>query len=405
MSADDKKIDKIYSVDDLLQNEYFIRSMIKPNPESEAYWNNALQDGKVDIDDYELARYFLCSVRTKPQNITNEEVYGLWEHIEFGNKQHLKRQKKYFRYYLSAAVGIAAVFMIVFFLNKVGGEFPEEKWSDLDRNIEDIMPPDISNPDIQLVLAGNKSVSLEGKEADIIYNEHGIAINNKATDYKNERIDKNTIYNQLIVPLGKRSMLTFAEGTKIWVNAGTRVVYPVTFDNIKREIFVDGEVFLDVMPDKECPFIVKTKQHRIEVLGTSFNITAYEKDTVHNVVLVTGAVKISSPEDETTFLAPNQLFTYANGAATVRTVDVDTYISWKSGIYQYNSERLGVLLQRLSRYYGKEIYCTETVSQLKCSGKLDLKDDLQQILYGIARMAPISIKYEMIGEKYVVSSN
>ena len=218
-------------------------------------------------------------------------------------------------------------------------------------------------------------------------------------------MDKNTIYNQLIVPLGKRSMLTFAEGTKIWVNAGTRVVYPATFDNVKREIFVDGEVFLDVMPDKECPFIVKTKQHRIEVLGTSFNITAYEKDTIHNVVLVSGAVKISSPEDETTFLSPSQLFTYANGAATVKTVDVDTYISWKSGVYQYNSERLGVLLQRLSRYYGIEIYCMEPVSQLKCSGKLDLKDDLQQILHGIARMAPISIKYEMVGEKYVVSGN
>jgi hypothetical protein len=403
MSADDKTIkNKICPVDELLQDEYFIHSMIMPTPESEIYWKKAVQEGGVDVDDYELACYFLDSVKAKPQYVVNEEIYDLWERIEFENKQYLKRQKKYFYYCLSAMTGIAAIFIIAFLWYKATYDLPEEVLT-ISKNIEDVTPPNISNPDIQLILAEDKRVSLEGKEADIIYNENSIAINSKETGYRNEHTGQRTVYNQLIVPFGKRSMLTFAEGTKIWVNAGTRVVYPATFDKVKREIFVDGEVFLDVVPDKECPFIVKTKKHIVEVLGTSFNITAYEKDTIHNVVLVSGAVKISSPEDKTTVLSPNQLFTYTNGISTIQTVNVDEYISWKSGIYQYDSERLGVLLQRLSRYYGKEIRYTEPISQLKCSGKLDLRDDLQQILSGIARMAPIPIKYEMMGEVFVVS--
>lgn len=405
MSTDDSNtINKNYSVDELLQDEYFIHSVINPTRESEEYWQKALQERRVHADDYELACYFLKSVRTKPQDVTNEEIYNLWENIEFKNKQHLKKQRKVSRYFLSAVAGVAAVFMIAFILNRITGHFSEETQFVFDKGIENIPPPDSSNPDIQLILAEDKSVSLEGKEADIIYNAHGIAINSKDTDYKNEQTDQKKIYNQLVVPLGKRSMLTFAEGTKIWVNAGTRVVYPAAFDETRREIFVDGEVFLDVAPDKTCPFVVKTKEYIVEVLGTSFNITAYENDSVHKVVLVSGVVKINSPEDEVTYLSPNQLFTYENGASAVKEVNVDKYISWKSGVYQYESERLDVVLQRLSRYYGESISCAEHIAHLKCTGKLDLRDDLQQILNGIVRMAPVPIQYSKTGETYIVSN-
>lgn len=404
MPTDHKnRTNKIHSMEDLLQDEYFITSMTSPTPESEEYWFNTIREGQIDIHDYNLARFFIDSVQTKSEKMKMEEKHNLWENIEFENKQKLKRQRKNFRIYLSVASGLVAIFIVAFLLNKSETSLPEDTLSIVHKEIEDVTPPDTSTSDIRLILAGDKCVSLEGREADIIYNNNGIAINNQETTLKNDPSDHKTIYNQLIVPLGKRSLLTFAEGSKIWVNAGTRVVYPASFNEEKREIYIDGEAFLDITPNPECPFIVKTRDHIIEVLGTSFNITAYENDSIRKIVLISGSVKINSPDSRTDFLSPNELFTYTNGTPAIETVDVDAYISWKSGIYQYHSENLGTILQRLSRYYGKEIDCPKHISHLKCTGKLDLKDDLQIVLNGIARMAPTPLKFELSGEKYIVS--
>ncbi|GHV47845.1 hypothetical protein FACS1894181_02160 [Bacteroidia bacterium] len=91
-----------------------------------------------------------------------------------------------------------------------------------------------------------------------------------------------------------------------------------------------------------------------------------------------------------------------NGLPEVKTVDVDVYISWKSGIYQYESETLGVILTRLSQYYGQEISCSPQSACLKCSGKLDLKDDLDEVLSGIAKTAPVICHFSE--NKYLITN-
>jgi ferric-dicitrate binding protein FerR (iron transport regulator) len=204
----------------------------------------------------------------------------------------------------------------------------------------------------------------------------------------------------LIVPQGKRSLLTLSDGSKIWLNARTRVVYPTTFDETKREIFVDGEAFLEVFHNEKCPFIVKTKELQLEVLGTSFNIMAYEKDTVQSIVLVSGSVKINSKNKKETILTPSEMYSCTNGMSEVKTVNVTDYISWKSGVYQYKNEYLSVILQRLSRYFGQDISYSPEVARLKCSGKLDMKDSLSLVLNGISKTAPIVWQFDESKNQY-----
>ncbi|MDH6306052.1 hypothetical protein M2459_002804 [Parabacteroides sp. PF5-5] len=390
-----------YSVEELLQDDYFVHSMINPTKETDEFWKKAIDNKVIDLHDYKLARYFINSVQVENEKVSNEEKFELWENIEVANKYNLKKKKKRLFFYWSATAGVAALFILLFSLYNIA-LLPENKISQ--NGIESIKAPETPVMDIQLVLSDNETVSLEGQEAEITYNKDRIAINNKETELKNEitSSEQSVTYNQLIVPMGKRSMLTFSEGSKIWVNAGTRIVYPTTFDKKKREIFVDGEAFLDVSRDDKCPFIVKTKDLSIKVLGTSFNIMAYEKDSVQNIVLVSGSVKINSSNKEETHLSPNQMYTYSNNSYQVKTVNIEDHILWKSGIYQYNSEALEIILKRLSRYYGKEIKCTSETSLLKCSGKLDLKDDLQLVLEGISKTAPI--KYEIIDEAYLITN-
>ncbi len=248
---------------------------------------------------------------------------------------------------------------------------------------------------------------IEGDNAEIIYAKDGITINNQKKEIlaNKESEKKQTNYNQLIIPLGRRSIFTFSEGTRMWVNAGSRVVYPSTFDKEKREIYVDGEVYLDVTHNETCPFIVKIKDYNIKVLGTSFNITAYEKDNHASVILESGSVQINSNNSDNkkeTFLSPNENVHCRSGTPLVRKVNTYDYTSWRDGIYQYNNENLGAILIRLSRYYGTKIEYNESVSVLKCSGKLELKEELSQVLNGIAKTAPIKCHFE--NNKYIVTN-
>ncbi|MDL2281791.1 FecR family protein [Parabacteroides sp. OttesenSCG-928-G06] len=383
------------AVEELLQDDYFIASRLYPTRESERFWNNILQEGLIRQEDYNLACFFINSVQMDPETLSPSEKTFLWKAIGEDNQRMLKKKKKRTRILLSSLSGIAAslaLFLLVY-TNQMTNQMPEIEGSRV--SIEDIKAPKTPVTDIQLILADNETVSLEGQEANIAYKEGEIAINDQTTNITKEECqpDQPVIYNQLIVPHGKRSMLTFAEGSKIWVNAGTRVVYPTTFSPAKREIYVDGEVYLDIAPMEDCPFIVKTKELNIEVMGTTFNVFAFDKDTVQSIVLVSGKVKVESEESDVMILSPNEMLTKSSGVSQVRTVDVDDYISWKAGVFKCRNESLIEVLGRLSEYYGEDISCSASVAGIQCRGKLDLLEDFESMLKGIAKSIPISYRY------------
>jgi ferric-dicitrate binding protein FerR (iron transport regulator) len=193
------------------------------------------------------------------------------------------------------------------------------------------------------------------------------------------------------VPPGKRTVLNLPDGTKVWVNSDTRLIYPASFSHDMREIFVNGEIYIDVAKDEKRPFIVKTKDMEVRVLGTKFNITAYEEDDEKTVVLVSGSVQINTKNNnDSALLTPEQMYVNEKGQTHITTVDTKTYTSWIDGIYFCKNLNLENILQRLSRYYGVEIACDPSVGKEIFSGKLDLKENLDSIFDGIAFAIPIS---------------
>ena len=386
-----KNEDNIRPIDDLLQDNNFIVSQLQPTRESDEFWEKMLEKGVIDPRDYDFSRRFIRSAQIRPEFISDPDILNLWVNIEAVNKKNIQRKKKCF-HMLSVLSGTAAVFVFLLWITTI----ISNKKSESDYSFFSAEVSNNTTTEVQLRLADDKTVSLEGEEVKIAYNEEDIAINDKKIALKDESsIDKKQAFHQLVVPFGKRSMLTLSEGSRMWVNAGTRVAYPVIFDKKKREIFVDGEIYLEVSPDKDRPFIVKTKKIDVEVLGTKFNVTAYEKDPVQSIVLVSGSVKIhNNRQKKIVTLAPNEMYSCSDGSSKIQTVDVEDYISWKAGIYQYNSEFLGEIMKCLSRYYGCSIDCSPQASQMKFSGKLDLKDKLDLILEGIAQTAPIAYRYD-----------
>lgn len=229
-------------------------------------------------------------------------------------------------------------------------------------------------------------------------------MNNETIDKKAGGKDK-LKYNQLIVPYGKRSSLTLSDGSKIWVNAGTRVIYPVEFSKDKREISIDGEIYGgDFAHDPGRPFTIRARDMEVQILGTQINIQAYQDDNQQTVVLVTGAVSVKKKGGEKAQrLIPNQMITITEKDINVRTVNVLNYTSWKDGYYQFKNEKLQTVLDRLSKYYGVTIECDPKAAGLHCSGGLFYQDDILQILDGVCLSAPV--RYEMKEDKYIFSIN
>ncbi|MDR1681100.1 MAG: FecR domain-containing protein [Prevotellaceae bacterium] len=202
-----------------------------------------------------------------------------------------------------------------------------------------------------------------------------------------------TKQNKLIVPKGRRSSIILADNTHVWLNSGTTLIFPASFEQ-RREIYVDGEIYIEVEKDPARPFVVKSSALTIEVLGTAFNVSAYSSDIEQAVVLVEGSVAVAAGRQKMRLL-PNQRFsTGGAGGNQVDNVDVTDYTCWRHGWIQTNTTSLEELATRLSRYYDREIVCDARVAHLKCFGKLVLFDDPDKVLHTISKNMNIEYRYK-----------
>ncbi|MCM1067319.1 MAG: FecR domain-containing protein [Muribaculaceae bacterium] len=225
-------------------------------------------------------------------------------------------------------------------------------------------------------------------------------VNGKAVEQVVPAENKND-FCQLVVPKGRRAEITFADGTHLWANSNSKVVYPRAFSQDCREIFVKGEVYLDVAHDSEHPFIVRSRDFEIEVLGTSFNVMDYDNGIPAQVVLVSGKIELSNADNESVVMNPGQLVDISNSSlGQPEDVDVTPYVSWKDNILIYNDKALSEVFDRLNICYGKEFVVSQEVADIRVSGKLYLKENVEAVLRTIAFSTPI-VYEEREGQIYV----
>ena len=232
------------------------------------------------------------------------------------------------------------------------------------------------------------------EDAFVTYSKEGkVAVNSKVIREKEEKkVKGEPEYNQLLVPAGKRVRVELSDGTRLVVNSQSKVIYPCRFNGDIRKIYAQGEVFLEVAHDKQHPFIVESEDFKLRVLGTKFNISNY-KGGATNIVLVEGSVEVTDRNERKAQLVPSDLLNIANGAiAYQKQVDVAEYISWVDGVMLLNGNDLSHIIQKLSIYYGIPIQCDPMVGKEKVYGKLDLKDDIDEVIECIRQTIPIEVE-------------
>lgn len=184
---------------------------------------------------------------------------------------------------------------------------------------------------------------------------------NKVITYNASSDIEKLVYNTLKVPYGKQFDLVLSDGTKVFLNAGTSIKFPIKFlPGKKREVFLNGEAYFNVEKDKAHPFIVSGQELNIEVLGTEFIVSAYPEDDDIGVVLLEGSVGLSlegSSIQEPVLLTPSQRGSLNKNSKQIQTETVNTslYTGWMDGILVFRNMPFDNITKKLERHYNVKI--------------------------------------------------
>lgn len=165
-------------------------------------------------------------------------------------------------------------------------------------------------------------------------------------------------YNTLATPRGGQYQLILPDGSKVWLNAASSIRFPTAFTGKVREVAITGEAYFEIAPDAGKPFIVTNGTVSIRVLGTHFNVNAYEDETRTKVTLLEGKVKVTTANGASAMLTSNKQAIIGKDSQTItvrKDVDVDETMAWKNGLFVFHNDDLVTIMRRLQRWYDVEV--------------------------------------------------
>ena len=384
----------IKTVDQLIHDDFFILWCLFPTEESEQVWiDDYLTLYPEEKENIEKARQMVRSLKLNNRKLSPIEKESLKENIINDLRKFRKPKRMRLTWqYAAACILIICTLGSLFLITK------ENLFQERDiLSLVDDVQLDVNQTEVELYLAQEKMKVSDN--ATILVDQQGkIKVTDKdfnnleATERKciGKKKKKGNHMNVLSVPKGRHSSLILPDGTKVWVNSGTVLQFPEIFEKEKRMIYVEGEVYLEVTKDASCPFYVKTNQMEIRVLGTSFGIVAYKDENFQSVVLKEGSVAVEGYKSGKQIIKPNDLLVLENGQMSVSQVNVYDYISWIDGILQFREKNLGEVLRSISRYYRVQFSYPPDIEQVKCSGKLVLFDNMDQVLQTLQKTLSVS---------------
>ena len=250
-------------------------------------------------------------------------------------------------------------------------------------------PEQVVNEKVMLVLSDGQTIGLAHQGTDSIYigqatiikKENQLAYQRRQAPL-GTRVEEER--NRIITTVGGDYCFILSDGTKVWLNAESELDFPVDFVGKERVVRLKGEAYFEVKPDAAHPFIVETRGVRTRVLGTSFNIKAYDNEESIFTTLLTGKVKVSAigEENESVVLTPGMQSEWQeNGQKmSVKKVNAENFTAWRQGAFMFDNENIMVVTRVLERWYGLKFIYNENVHEHTFSGRLSKDEPLESIL-------------------------
>jgi ferric-dicitrate binding protein FerR (iron transport regulator) len=216
----------------------------------------------------------------------------------------------------------------------------------------------------------------------------------------NETISDNSKSSiEIESPLGSRTNIELADGTRVWLNNGSKLKYPSQFTGKKRVVHLIGEAFFDVAHNSQKPFIVKTKEIQVTALGTEFNVMAYEGEGIVEATLVSGKVKVekrlkNGKAKEICIMKPNQIvkLDLKNRVYSSNNTNIKKYVSWIDGVLVFDNDPIDEVVRRLSKWYNVEFVIVNPEVRNFVYNATFIDETLPQILELMKIATPITYK-------------
>jgi transmembrane sensor len=210
--------------------------------------------------------------------------------------------------------------------------------------------------------------------------------------------------NKLVIPRGATFEITLSDGTQVWLNAESSLEYPIAFNGKKRNVILNGEAYFKVVKNEKVPFEVSTGDQVISVLGTSFNVSAYQSDPTITTTLVEGKVALQLKSGASKMLTPNMqgIFNVHSNNITTQEVDPTIYTSWKEGLFVFEDQSLEAIMLKLARAYNIDevLFEDENLRSHHYTVQVTRYEKLEQVLDLI--QTTNDLRYSLNGNKLTI---
>lgn len=238
-----------------------------------------------------------------------------------------------------------------------------------------------------LTLADGRQVMLDSSGDGIIATQNGSKVymkNGQLTYDQKGAASGAAPYNTMVTPKGRQFVVSLPDGTKAWLNASSSITYPTVFSGKDRLVKITGEVYFEVVQQKNRPFIVDVDgKQTVQVLGTQFNINSYSDEVSIATTLVEGSIKVSA-NDKSVFLRPGQQSRAAGDGKelTVHTgVDVNREVAWKNGLFVFNDADIKSVMRQISRWYNVEVVYDDPPLDKLFMGKISRNVPVSKVIH------------------------
>jgi ferric-dicitrate binding protein FerR (iron transport regulator) len=301
-------------------------------------------------------------------------------------------------WYSAAAVAILLIGAFAVWKMVPSQQLPEEALT--------ILRPGIQKG--QIVMPGGKTMMVGANNMNVVVGGVRVTYRQGLLSYAPVHVnlgDTTNINHQLnkfVIPRGGENTVLLADGTTVHLNAASELIFPMQFTGDRRMVELKGEAYFDVKKDAEHPFIVKTKYGNVQVLGTAFNVNAYDDRQRCEVTLVRGKVRFTNSYHESVILEPGEQAVAMDNLLHKHEVDVDDYISWTKGIYNFHNESLSNIMSTFAKWYDVDIvYENNDIPDLTYTGTVRRYDTMNAFLDVFEMTGDLS--YRVVGRKVYFS--
>lgn len=383
-----------------IENPEFLRWVFRSNPAVENYWEQYLNENPEEAESVLELKERLTELRFTNDKLRFSEKEELENRIIRRLKHDLKEKKRRMMVYsLMKYAAVALIFTVigglVVYMN-LGKKSVYEEFAH-----QTIQAPSAAQGPL-LITSNGENVNLKKSNSTVDYSRRGaVVLNNDSVLPISEEVAN--VMNQLVIPYGNQSRIVLSDNTVVWLNAGSRLVYPTIFKEKTREVLLFGEAYFEVAKNPEKPFIVKTSNLDIRVLGTKFNISTYAEDKIIQTVLKEGSVAVrrigAGLFEKDIVMVPNQmaLFDKTTGETMIQEVDANYYTLWTKGLISFDEIDLVRIIKKLERFYNISVKFSDPQKEMiRISGKLDLKRSRKEVLEYLEKVS--SSRFDQINE-------